>query len=837
MGSIETSLINMFNKHRIVFWKDQDEKVREEYESVNINGIIKLEIDNNEFGLKHKILKEEPETKFLLYRAGPNPVDEENWLLDIELSSGELRTDQSSIWLSELDISYDYIEIVEKYSDFFRLKKRREALKKRLTGSEKANEFIFKILASCCDKLVDPRIDSIIESLFEECSKGENNRITLIKECGLETFLFDEIGLFFNYKSEVLSVEDFGIELFKSCLKIEVKDPNSKPLLNQEALIFMHRWMDSSSQRDSFEFFSKLSSNGLKEKLYGMNIESYIHIDFFEVVDQVVINRITDALKNKTISYDKSLELLRSRNNTFWYKKYKSMYKALTYIGKFLQLLPTINLDFKTLEDGIRNYSSNWYKVDQLYRKVIYYNNRARKELNVDLSYLIDYIEGHYDNSYLLKLGNSWQEKLNDNNKWHYDGVTKQNRFYSNYVSKFITSKKKVVVIISDAMRYEIGQELWGKVIRENRYDATIDHQISMLPSYTQLGMAALLPNNNDIKIVDNGRVIIDGMNTSGTENRDKIIKKQLSGEGAAISADDFRNLDRQASREFVKNNKVIYIYHDLIDDAGHSSSRVFDAANDTISDLLSLINHLTNKSNVNNIIVTSDHGFIYQNRSLDDSDYIGVPVDKENVLYSDRRFLIGNNLPDNPSLTKYSSNDVGLMGELEIQIPKSINRIRKQGGGSQFVHGGSSLQEIIVPVVTINKKRADDISKVEVQILGSGSSIITTRQLGVELYQEQAVGGKNKPREVRLTLYSENGTAISSSEKIVFDSISNEARERSYLTKVVLNNSADSFSGQKVYLKLEEREGNTSHFNDYRTVTYTLNLNAAFGSDFDEWG
>ena len=44
-------------------------------------------------------------------------------------------------------------------------------------------------------------------------------------------------------------------------------------------------------------------------------------------------------------------------------------------------------------------------------------------------------------------------------------------------------------------MRYEIGDELLSLIRQEDRYSAELEPALSMLPSYTQLGMAALLPN------------------------------------------------------------------------------------------------------------------------------------------------------------------------------------------------------------------------------------------------------------------------------------------------------------------------------------------------------
>ena len=72
-------------------------------------------------------------------------------------------------------------------------------------------------------------------------------------------------------------------------------------------------------------------------------------------------------------------------------------------------------------------------------------------------------------------------------------------------------------------MRYEVGEELTALIRQEDRYDAEIEAALSMLPSYTQLGMAALLPNQ-ELAITDSkdAAVNVDGISSQGTKNRQK---------------------------------------------------------------------------------------------------------------------------------------------------------------------------------------------------------------------------------------------------------------------------------------------------------------------------
>jgi hypothetical protein len=89
---------------------------------------------------------------------------------------------------------------------------------------------------------------------------------------------------------------------------------------------------------------------------------------------------------------------------------------------------------------------------------------------------------------------------------------------------------------------------------------------LSVLPSYTQLGMAALLPQQT-LEISADGRtVLVDGKSSVGTENRKKILDAALPGRATAIRADALLGMSRDESRALVRDHDVVYVYHNRID-------------------------------------------------------------------------------------------------------------------------------------------------------------------------------------------------------------------------------------------------------------------------------
>ena len=135
-----------------------------------------------------------------------------------------------------------------------------------------------------------------------------------------------------------------------------------------------------------------------------------------------------------------------------------------------------------------------------------------------------------------------------------------------------------------------------------------------VLPSYTKLGMASLLPNKI-IEINDKYDVLVDGVNSSGTENRNKILTA-YSEKSIAVTYNDLKAYKRADYKEKFAGKEVIYVYHNTIDAIGDhaiTENQVFDAAEKAIEEIMSIANSFIGNLSVSNIIITADHGFLYK--------------------------------------------------------------------------------------------------------------------------------------------------------------------------------------------------------------------------------
>lgn len=825
---IAQALSRLFEKHRIVFWYDSDKELEAAYQSLNLSGVEKIELRDNEFGVKYRVLREQPDQKFLLYRSGPQPDDLSNWLLDVQLANGEFRTDQVALWLAELDLGPAFADVVQSHAEFFGAGKRKEALKKLLGPHDSASSIRMKMLAVCVDS--EPRLDTILEALLEELAKGGDERIRLIMRSGLAEFLWQQMHRAYGYQSDTPGMRDFVIELFKSCFAMGT---NGTPRLSSEALVFLKRWKDSRQYESSYEVLSEQCAEvlGIESALQALDFRQLLELDYFELIDRKIISELIQGVVARTVSSGEVPLWIRQRRQGHWYSRYADLYSAIEVASSFVYALEGALLEMSSLADGVQKYATTWFRLDQLYRKFIFHARQSRQASL--LSVLNTQVENLYTNNFLLKLNNRWQAHVDAAKVWDATPIPNQRAFFDHYVRPFIRRKAKVCVLISDALRYEIGEELQGLMRKEDGFDAQLEPALSMLPSYTQLGMAALLPNKSlSLSDSDTAAVVADGQSTLGISNRAKLLAAAVPA-STAIQAEDLMQMRREEARALFRDNEVIYVYHNLIDKTGDTrdtEDRVFAAAADTLEELVRVIKRLIS-GNATNILVTSDHGFIYQNRALEESDFT-VAEPSGTIYYRNRRFVLGVDLAESDGFKRFSSKQLGLDSDVEVQIPKSINRLRVKGSGSRFVHGGATLEEVVIPILHINKKRHSDISRVDVEIIGGAGKLISAGQVAVVLYQTEPVTEKRHGRNLRGSIYSLTDELISDSHNMSFDLTSANPREREMQIRFVLSRKADDFNGQEVVLRLEEQVENTSHYREYKSLRYTIRR--SFTSDFD---
>ncbi|WP_020534914.1 BREX-1 system phosphatase PglZ type A [Lewinella cohaerens] len=835
MNRIEASLNILFQTHRVIFWYDKEEKMRPEYEQISLEGIEKLEVSNNEFAVKARVLQStQPDDRLLLYFPQSEPPMEQNWLLDLQLAHKVFHTDQEALYLQDLGLDYLFKELVQQHLEFFESKERRAQLRELLAEGDQEPDLRFKMMAVVFGTEY-PNLEAYIQ-VYAGAFVDENNRIERdLERFRLREVFWREVSRKFNYPTdEKTGIYDFLLDVFARNFS-----PLNAGRSIKETRILLSLWKDAISYQETFRRVSaKIASDLLVVNLLeDCELEPILSDDLFELVDRRIIYLLATRLASGAINLPAFLGHLKLRENKFWYADYADFYTCLEQGALLLDKVQRAEeVNFSSVEDAARQYAQELHLIDYHYRKFVYHYRQTNQ--NAILAPLEERIRKVYSNDWLLKINHQLQDRINEMDHWIQRSPQAQSNFFVHHVEPVTSRPSRLFVIISDALRYENGWELCQKLQGAKRYEAEMDYLITSLPSYTQLGMAALLPHRKLAIKPEDGQVLADGMSTLGLQGRNKVLEANAGVRTVAINAEDFMKMNASTEgRAFVKQYDLIYIYHNRIDKAGDdttSEDKVFEAVEKEISFLQDLLRKIGNM-NGNNIYITADHGYLYQHEQLEESEFTKVDLLGEDYKIN-RRFVLGkgNSGTVPPALKLFTAEQLGLEPGVEVLITKGINRLRVRGAGSRYVHGGASLQEIVVPLVKVARKREDTTRQVEVDIIKSTDKI-TTNLLGVSFLQQELVSDKILPRQLRIYLRAEDGTKLSDIFNYTFDATEGSERQREVKHRFQLSSQASGkYKNQRISLVLEEPVAGSSRWKEYESYFYYLNI--SFTNDFDDF-
>lgn len=819
---IQSVLDDLINRKRIVFWYDEEGQMQKFASSLEIPGVEVLTLNNNMFTIKYKILKgEQPERGFIIYSPQEMPDDEDNWLLDLQMEGILFSADMSSLYAAECGIPIELKEkVVNKHIEFFSTKSNRDGLASRLQQGMDANIVERQMLAVVCH--TEPQYDQLTYILAKEAFEGKQDILDKLIKYNLHDLYWDEIEQMFGYNKQ-RNIKDLLIVLFKDDM---YRNSGKSTKLTNEAAIFMHNWRDSRQFGNMYKKWATLLETelGVEQILQDFKLENWIAIETFPCVDIVISKYLRNEVLSGTMAVNKIESIISERENKLFFSVAEHTLKALLEARRTLEDIDQKmnGLIINSPEEGFGLYIKDLYSIDLNYRHFI--NEASNAECKPEfLSTITEMVQRAYTNSYLMQLANKWQPIVDNMKIWQIGNIISQRRFFDYHVTPFVEKKKKLFVIISDALRYETMKELQQRVNRISRMETTMKTpMLASLPSYTQLGMAALLPNR-ELSYEKNADVVfIDGMSSQGTEGRKKVLCNRIVN-SLAIRSAEFLSIT--SPKVYFKDYDLIYIYSNVIDKAGDNKDtegNVFKATEDEFDNIVKIVELIRN-GNGANILITSDHGYLYQNEQLDESDFTDFKV-MGDIITDSRRFVIGNNLQPSTSVKTWNSEDVGLKAGLQIQTAKGMNRMRKQGSGSRFVHGGSMLQEVVVPVLHINIKKIANVSQVDVDILNQRAKLTTNNQT-ISFFQTEAVTEKVKGLTLRIAFYDVSGNQISDSFTTTFASESNDTTLREQKHTFIFGNRLSKLNGQEVVLKMERSIPNTNEFTQYKEYSYKVNV------------
>ena len=871
-SQLKEGLLKAFESegHRLVFWYDPEADFQDEVAGLALPDVQVINMQSESaLATKLKLELEDTTGKYLLYFPCAEPDEDKDWLLDIKLYSRCFYADRISIIFNELGLQQQGLRAhLATRQQFLGSKARISALKKWLHADASETDIDLAMITAVV-KAENCDISHILFSLAEEAVDSD---------LGLEAnpASFDELvkyglmpALVAGLKAEVaypasvaelagdapLNFGNFLIRLLTTgfCESVsnvpawakELTIPSETARASARALL--SRWRDSSRYYKSFDVISGWVSQALaiSERLDDFTIETLAQVATFEAVERKVIVAIAGAIPQADARDLLAFSnVIAHRLDGYWAsrhkdddtrRKYRTIYTALSsaIVLYTLRAQHAEGFHYPTTATIYKAYETELYQFDMAYRH--YYEASLRAHVNL-LKKLDEEVEQCYAHWYIDNLAKNWGDTLEAENRladWHIPDVPNQQAFFAHNIDPVLsdTTPRRIVVIISDAFRYEAAVELKDR-INEKRYsEATLSSQLGVVPSYTTLGMASLLPHSSlEYRKDVSDDVFVDGRSSKGTLSRNKILATRG---GMAVTADVVKQWSRDEGREALKDQYLVYIYHNVVDargDTASTESDTFRAVEQAIDELTELSRKVMMHFNTSTVVVTADHGFLFQQSKLEAADRTSMAEKPSIALKIKKRYVIGFGLKaTNEAWTGSTKFTAGTVSDTDFHVPKGANRFHFVGG-ARFVHGGVMPQEIVVPVVTIHQRRGEKAEKRtrrKVGVISTKSSLKMVNNIQrFDLMQTETVSDTVLPVTISVAIY-DGETKVSSEEAVTFDSTSDSMSDR--VKSIPLSLSGSKYDRKKDYFLIIKDKDLGTEVERYRVA-----IDLAFTDDFN---
>ena len=867
-----------FYKRRIIVWVDEDAEFADKLDEITVNDAKVIALTgNNNFYVTKMLALADPTGNYLVYRPFAYETDEDNWLLDVEIYAEEFRADLVSMWMDEMNLPHSPAlwKGLKQYRKFFNAQARRSKVSSLPVTPATPAQLQMAMMATLAG-LKDAKPNGIIKAVLQAGLRMEDNAVyqefvsygideafwrmaaqgtgfeaEQILQPGMPIERTDQAPgandywrLYANRKaykrSAAANEEGAAADNRLQRLAVHLLLTASTRTIRQEFLAGLQMFISSAHQAYCYDFVSDWmhsedagsiyaiaeyveSELKLAQRFMKLQVADLMETEVFPCINEVILVKLMTEISDHIIDVDTITRTVEKRRTCVWYDDVKNYYEGILQVAKMQAFFKEHSAGFHTVEPAKvwKEYTTEYYIMDTYYREFHKCYSESLKNYHEELSdlftHVMEKVEGLYTTWFLGQLGKNWSDACADNLR-EYGRVLEVPQQTDFYRQKVAASDSKVYVIISDAMRYEVAATLAEQLQRETQAKVELKSMQAVFPTITKFGMAALLPHKSLSVELRTGKtdrlaVLADGQSTEAN-NRDKLLKA-ADPASVALKYKDIIGMKRADRQALIKGMNVVYIYHDTIDEAGHLESSIFSACDTAIEEIKNMVRIIANEWGGANILITADHGFLYTYSPLKEDDKVDKTTESEQDVEIGRRYAIMQKGAEPQYLlpVRFLGGDTAY----DAFAPRESIRIKMKGGGLNFVHGGISLQEMVVPVIEYHflrnqskeyqqNKRKYDTKPVEINLLSSGRKI-SNMIFSLNFYQKDAVGGNREAATYQLTFTDSSGKTISDVQKIIADKTSENGQERTFRCSFNLKsqkyNSTDSY-----YLVIADENG-----------------------------
>ena len=479
-------------------------------------------------------------------------------------------------------------------------------------------------------------------------------------------------------------------------------------------------------------------------------------VDTFRFEEQVVLDHIAGLVAE--MKFDEATRLIAGREASFWLDRSdfdrQPQWRAVALMAELGARAERVRgevaavpvdaaqmVDAYVAEDG-------WHRLDQVQRQLELLVTR----LEVDPPELaLRKARDLYDAA-CQEMAVRFTKAFR-NARWTVPAVLSQTQVYARKVAPEIG---RVAYILVDAMRYEMGQELAQRL--PGAAEVSIVPAIAALPSITPVGMAALQPGAEaSFAVVEKSGALVSRIDTSEMGDlRARQIHASARVPGLVdLTLQTVLATSSKALRQQLEAAAEVMVRSQEIDESGETGSGHARLVMDNVIDNLARAIRKLADAGVATAVVTADHGHLFFATDRSEAMKAGAPGGETIDLH--RRCWVGRGGASPLGTVRATGADLGYDSDLDFVFPEGAG-IMKSGGSATYFHGGTSLQEVVIPVVTVRAKATPGAPTGKVAhavTVGNVPERITNRffSVAVRLGGQQATMFDPDERQVRIAL------------------------------------------------------------------------------------
>jgi hypothetical protein len=678
-------------EHGIVVWYDAGGTISEVVDEVVPKGVKLVKFDGSFLALRFELENKSPDLsgKWLIYV--PEKPLQESWLRDFELLGERLEMDFLSLLQRRcnLPVTSVLVDLLRnRPENSKRLARNWEQLIGNRTVTE--NEIIDALLALAFGLTSWDFKDAILLFLCEQNWQGK------LSEQGLWEIWRKRLQEYFGWNDAETPPDerDLKRKVQATVLLADLvcfdpsiadrfpfvpSDPTKRQALSQLA----RRWRDSTTWQAVYRNVADEVERQYNLRNITLN-EALVEAETFKFIDDLWVQEMRRAVMPDGSNFGEKVESLsriaETRKGLFWSRHdeaIKQFWEAVELASKiWLKSQDAVRVSEKLqrVEEFVKHYTSEWWRLDYW---------------ALQLSALQASLSSEDKNRFVNPAWVAYRKFLDSVNRAFMNSVKREGwqptqwAFWQN----IRLGQERVAIFIVDALRFDLAKHLQECVGSAVNFE--VRSLKTVLPSITEIGMAALLPDSEGLSVAwESSRLVIkvQGQEIVSKSDRRRWLERFIGQDGKVVDLDELKATN-------LSDVKTLVVLSRELDEFGTFASDLHpQGLFDMVSRIAQSIRFVAEKG-FQRIFVVADHGFLFAPQGCEPST-IRAPSE---ALEIKRRFVVGGQ-PEGCWVVQAS--EIGLQGNLLFAFPEGFSVFALQGESETFLHGGLSLQESVIPML-----------------------------------------------------------------------------------------------------------------------------------------